>query len=106
VSPSDYEFSSDWINIVSHMKYVKTLFLDFTEIVRKASPNGAADYSQGIHPLVSEAVYDCHSPNGAAEKLFEDKPAGRLQTSGAGGQGLFSLSSKIHLHLMKSVLFF
>jgi hypothetical protein len=47
------------------MKYVKTLFLDFTEIVRKASPNGAADHSQGIHPLVNVDNNNNPSSNGA-----------------------------------------
>ena len=67
MSPSGCELSSDWINIVSHMKYVKTLFLDLTEIVRKASPNGAKDHSQGIHPLVNVVKYNCQSPNGAKD---------------------------------------
>ena len=48
------------------MKYVKTLFLDFTKIVLKASPNGAADHSQGIYPLVNGS-YQNSSPNGATE---------------------------------------
>ena len=37
-----------------------------TEPSYQASPNGAKDYSQGIHPLVNEAKF-CPSPNGAAE---------------------------------------
>ena len=32
----------------------------------QGSPNGAKDYSQGIHPLVNKAKF-CPSPNGAAE---------------------------------------
>ena len=37
------------------------------EAQKMLSPNGAADHSQGIHPLVRSAITS--SPNGATETL-------------------------------------
>ncbi|MBO4492377.1 MAG: hypothetical protein J5944_13585, partial [Lentisphaeria bacterium] len=42
------------------------IFPEILSLSYQASPNGAKDYSQGIHPLVNEAKF-CPSPNGAAE---------------------------------------
>ena len=44
------------------------IFPEILSLSYQASPNGAKDYSQGIHPLVNEAKF-CPSPNGAAEKI-------------------------------------
>lgn len=50
---------------------VRIVFCGIGESKKYASPNGAADHSQGIHPLVI-IPHNNMSPNGATEMRFMD----------------------------------